>query len=82
MDDALLDRLASDLKPGQGYCTLDAADLPGVNDVSPAGHHDDPVFAEHEVKFWGQPVFAVIAETRDQARRAAAQAHSTCWRSA
>ncbi|WP_299841613.1 xanthine dehydrogenase molybdopterin binding subunit [uncultured Paracoccus sp.] len=53
---------------------LTAADLPGVNDVSPAGHHDDPVFAEHEVKFWGQPVFAVIAETRDQARRAAALA--------
>ncbi|MCQ0970829.1 xanthine dehydrogenase molybdopterin binding subunit [Paracoccus sp. TK19116] len=53
---------------------LIASDLPGVNDVSPAGHKDDPVFAEGEVKFWGQPIFAVIAETRDQARRAAAKA--------
>ncbi|SIS87790.1 xanthine dehydrogenase molybdopterin binding subunit [Paracoccus saliphilus] len=50
---------------------LTAKDIPGVNDVSPNGKDDDPVFAEEEVKFWGQPVFAVIAETRDQARRAA-----------
>ncbi|AUH34939.1 xanthine dehydrogenase molybdopterin binding subunit [Paracoccus tegillarcae] len=53
---------------------LTADDIPGVNDVSPAGHKDDPIFADGEVKFWGQPVFAVIAETRDQARRAAARA--------
>ncbi|MFD1881817.1 xanthine dehydrogenase molybdopterin binding subunit [Paracoccus pacificus] len=53
---------------------LTAADIPGVNDVSPAGNHDDPIFAEGEVRFWGQPIFAVIAETRDQARRAAALA--------
>lgn len=53
---------------------LTAKDIPGVNDVSPNGKDDDPVFAEGEVKFWGQPVFAVIAETRDQARRAAHKA--------
>jgi xanthine dehydrogenase large subunit len=46
-------------------------DLPGHNDVSPVSRHDDPVFAEETVEFHGQPVFAVIAETRDQARRAA-----------
>ena len=46
-------------------------DLPGHNDVSPVSRHDDPVFAESLVEFHGQPVFAVIAETRDQARRAA-----------
>ncbi len=56
---------------------LTAADLPGVNDVSPAGHHDDPILADAEVKFWGQPIFAVVAETRDQARRAAALAKIT-----
>ncbi len=53
---------------------LTAADLPEVNDVSPTGKGDDPVFAEHRVMFLGQPVFAVIAQTRDQARRAAALA--------
>jgi xanthine dehydrogenase large subunit len=50
---------------------LTAADIPAVNDVSPVHAHDDPVFAEDKVMFWGQPVFAVIAESREQARRAA-----------
>ena len=50
---------------------LTYADVPGENDVSPSGMHDDPVFAEGKVQFHGQPVFAVIAETREQARRAA-----------
>ena len=51
-----------------------AADIPGDNDVSANGKHDDPIFADGVVLFWGQPVFAVIAETRDQARRAAHKA--------
>ncbi|MFC3703461.1 xanthine dehydrogenase molybdopterin binding subunit [Devosia honganensis] len=46
-------------------------DVPGVNDVSSAHVHDEPVFALGKVQFWGQPLFAVVAETRDQARRAA-----------
>src|SRR5690606_32577255 len=46
-------------------------DIPGENDVSPSHKHDEPIFATGEVHFWGQPLFAVIAETRDQARRAA-----------
>jgi len=50
---------------------LTAADIPGENDVSPSHKHDEPIFAEGKVQFWGQPLFAVIAETRDQARRAA-----------
>ena len=50
---------------------LTAADIPGENDVSPTGRHDEPVFAETRVEFHGQPVFAVVAETRDAARRAA-----------
>lgn len=53
---------------------LTAEDLQGVNDVSPNGKNDDPILAEGQVLFWGQPVFAVIAETRDQARRAAKKA--------
>ena len=53
---------------------LTAKDIPGINDVSANGKKDDPIFAENTVLFWGQPVFAVIAETRDQARRAAHKA--------
>ncbi|WP_127115842.1 xanthine dehydrogenase molybdopterin binding subunit [Shimia sediminis] len=50
---------------------LTADDIPGVNDVSPTGKHDEPVFPTEKVEFHGQPLFAVIAETRDAARRAA-----------
>ncbi|HTM77850.1 MAG TPA: molybdopterin cofactor-binding domain-containing protein, partial [Devosia sp.] len=46
-------------------------DVPGENDVSPNHLHDEPIFAPGMVQFWGQPMFAVVAETRDQARRAA-----------
>ncbi|WP_022706798.1 xanthine dehydrogenase molybdopterin binding subunit [Paracoccus zeaxanthinifaciens] len=53
---------------------LTAADLPGVNDVSPNGKDDDPILADGMVHFLGQPVFAVIARTRDAARRAARMA--------
>jgi xanthine dehydrogenase large subunit len=49
---------------------LTAEDIPGVNDISPAGLHDEPVFATGKVEFLGQPIFAVVAETRDAARRA------------
>ena len=59
--------------------------LPGVVDVIAAEHipgenqcgpivHDDPILAEGTVQYLGQPVFAVIAHTRDAARRAAARA--------
>ena len=50
---------------------LTADDIPGENDVSPSHKHDEPIFAVGRVQFWGQPIFAVVAETRDQARRAA-----------
>ncbi|MEM8689977.1 MAG: xanthine dehydrogenase molybdopterin binding subunit [Pseudomonadota bacterium] len=53
---------------------LTAKDIPGHNDVSPTGKHDDPVFAGTLVEFHGQPIFAVIGKTRDAARRAASLA--------
>ncbi|MCP4820408.1 MAG: xanthine dehydrogenase molybdopterin binding subunit [Shimia sp.] len=53
---------------------LTSVDVPGVNDVSPTGKHDEPLFAKDTIEFWGQVMFAVVAETRDQARRAAALA--------
>ncbi|HUL09544.1 MAG TPA: xanthine dehydrogenase molybdopterin binding subunit [Candidatus Acidoferrum sp.] len=50
---------------------LTAADIPGSNDVSPIGKHDDPIFATGLVEFAGQVLFAVAAETIDAARAAA-----------
>ena len=48
---------------------ITAADIPGNNDISPATA-DEPVFAQDRVDFHSQPVFAVIATSRDAARRA------------
>ncbi len=50
---------------------MPADDIPGFNDVGSTGQHDEPLLATNKVEFHGQPIFAVIAETRDQARRAA-----------
>ena len=48
---------------------LTAADIPGLNDCSPV-KDDDPILAERVVEFYGQVLFAVVAETREAARRA------------
>lgn len=50
---------------------LTADDIPGVNDISPTGQNDEPVFPTDKIQFYGQPLFAVVAESRDAARRAA-----------
>ena len=52
---------------------LTAEDIPGPNDCGPV-MHDDPILADGLLQYAGQPVFAVIATTRDAARRAAALA--------
>ncbi len=74
-DRAHAEILSLDLSEVKAYpgvvCVLTASDVPGVNDVSSGGRHDEPLLAEDKVEFHGQPVFAVIAETRDAARRAA-----------
>src|SRR5271170_5065989 len=49
---------------------LTAADIPGKNDIAPV-FADEPLFADREVMFHGQALFAVVARTREQARRAA-----------
>ena len=48
---------------------LTAADIPGKNDIAPV-FADEPLFADDEVMFHGQPLFAVVARSRDEARRA------------
>ena len=55
-------------------CVITAADIPGINDISPIHAHDDPLLCAGEVMFWGQPLFCVAAETLAQARAAAALA--------
>ncbi|MEK8049231.1 xanthine dehydrogenase molybdopterin binding subunit [Ideonella sp. DXS22W] len=75
-----LDRLQA--QPGV-VAVLTALDIPGPNDCG-AIVHDDPILAELSrgpdgaldgtVRHVGQPVFAVIARTRESARRAAALA--------
>ncbi|KQX91897.1 xanthine dehydrogenase molybdopterin binding subunit [Variovorax sp. Root473] len=56
---------------------ITADDIPGTNDCGSI-IHDDPILLPvndgGEIRYLGQPVFAVIAETRDAARRAAAKA--------
>jgi len=52
---------------------LSAADIPGPNDCGSIVH-DDPILCDGEIRYLGQPVFAVVAETRDAARRAAGKA--------
>ena len=61
----------NDVKNTPGVvAVITAADVPGKNDISPATA-DEPVFAESRVDFHSQPVFAVIATSRDAARRGA-----------
>ncbi|MFT4246683.1 MAG: xanthine dehydrogenase molybdopterin binding subunit [Pseudomonas sp.] len=50
-----------------------AADIPGANNIAPVAH-DDPLLADGEVTFHGQPLFLVAAETHALARRAARMA--------
>jgi xanthine dehydrogenase large subunit len=56
---------------------MTSKDIPGVNDVSSGGRHDEPLLTDKLVEFHGQPIFAVFAETRDIARRAARKAKIT-----
>ncbi|MFZ5670725.1 MAG: xanthine dehydrogenase molybdopterin binding subunit [Pseudomonadota bacterium] len=49
---------------------IDARDIPGRNDCSPVAG-DDPVFADGLVQYVGQSLFAVAAESLEQARAAA-----------
>ncbi len=49
---------------------LTAADVPGVNNYGGIVA-DDPIFADGEVHYAGQPLFLVVAHERDAARRAA-----------
>ncbi len=49
---------------------LEAKDIPGTNDCSPS-LGDDPVLTDDQIAFHGQLIFLVVAQTRQQARKAA-----------
>ena len=49
---------------------LTARDIPGLNDCGPI-IHDDPILADGLVQYVGQPLFIVVADNHDNARRAA-----------
>ncbi|MGO4379424.1 xanthine dehydrogenase molybdopterin binding subunit [Pseudoduganella sp. RAF19] len=49
------------------------ADIPGTNDCGPI-IHDDPILADGEVFYIGQPIFIVVADSHTNARRAARRA--------
>ena len=52
---------------------LTARDIPGLNDCGPIVH-DDVILADGLVEYVGQPVFVVVADSHDNARRAARKA--------
>ena len=53
-----------------------AKDIPGTNDCGPI-IHDDPILSDALVQYVGQPIFVVVADTHDNARRAARKADIT-----
>ncbi len=48
---------------------LQAGDITGINDCGPI-NQDDPILADGLVQYIGQPIFAVVAHTLEQARMA------------
>jgi len=50
---------------------MTAKDIPGSNEISPTHMNDEPVLTDELVQFAGQPLFAVLAESRAAARHAA-----------
>ncbi|MBC7500088.1 MAG: molybdopterin-dependent oxidoreductase, partial [Herminiimonas sp.] len=59
------------VRAARGVVTvLAAGDIPGINDCGPI-LHDDPILADGKVEYVGQAIFIVVADTHDNARRAA-----------
>lgn len=46
-----------------------ASDIPGESDIGPV-FPGDPLLAESQVEYFGQPIFAVLAKSHEQARKA------------
>ncbi|UYN94563.1 MAG: xanthine dehydrogenase molybdopterin binding subunit [Enhydrobacter sp.] len=57
----------------RGVLAFTARDIPGENNIAGPGKHE-PLFADGEVEFAGQPLALVVADTLDAARHAAERA--------
>ncbi|MCZ6858824.1 MAG: xanthine dehydrogenase molybdopterin binding subunit [Alphaproteobacteria bacterium] len=55
------------------FAVMTADDVPGQNNCAPV-MHDDPIFADGLVEYVGQSIFAVAAQSVEEARRAALMA--------
>src|ERR1700722_843975 len=60
-----LDLAAVKAAPGV-VAVFTAADIPGKNDIAPV-FADEPLMADKEILFHCQPIFVVVARTRDEA---------------
>jgi len=70
----ILDIDFADVLASRGVrAVLTAKDIPGTNDCGPI-IHDDPILADGLVQYIGQPIFLVVADSHDLARRAAKKA--------
>jgi len=70
----LLDLDLTAVRQSEGVvAVITATDLPGANQCGPV-LDDDPILAQGELVYAGQPVFAVLATSHDLARRAARKA--------
>jgi xanthine dehydrogenase large subunit len=70
----ILDIDFSDVIASRGVrAVYTAKDIPGTNDCGPI-IHDDPILADGLVQYIGQPIFVVVADSHDLARRAAKKA--------
>ena len=67
-----LDLSAVRATPG-AVAVFTAADIPGENNFGPI-LHDDPILASDTVRYVGHPMFLVVAESAEAARRAARRA--------
>jgi xanthine dehydrogenase molybdopterin binding subunit/xanthine dehydrogenase small subunit len=71
-----VDVRAAEAMPGVA-CVLTAADVPGENDVG-AVRHDETLLAKDEVLFHGHMVAAVVGESYEACRAAAAKVRIDC----
>ena len=66
---AAIDSSAAQALPGV-ICLLAAADIPGRQDIGPV-FPGDPLLADGEIRYHGQPILLVVAQSYEVARRAA-----------
>jgi xanthine dehydrogenase large subunit len=63
-----------DVIKSAGVCgVITERDIPGINDVGPV-FKGDVIFSSKKIKYFGQPIFAVAADTTELARKAVLKA--------